>query len=183
LIAALLLLILFMVPRAAAAGQSERYGHYIVYYSAISTDLLSPDVARAYGYQRSSHKGLVNIAIKRDASNGVEQAVAGKVDGSAVNLSGQRVPVDFQQVKEGDVVYYLGTFPISGNDTVRFRPDNHPGRRYIAQAGFQPGLRHRLKAPLPPGEGLGWVRILPAATQESDPHPALRATLSRRERV
>lgn len=120
LLAALLSLILFVVSRPAAAGQSERYGHYIVYYSAISTDLLSPNVARAYGYQRSSHKGLVNIAIKRDVGNGVEQAIAGKVDGSAINLSGQRVPVDFQQVKESEAVYYLGTFPISGSDTVRF---------------------------------------------------------------
>lgn len=120
LIAALLSLILFMVPRAAAAGQSQRYGNYIVYYSAISTDLLSPDVARAYGYLRSSHKGLVNIAIKRDGGNGVEQAVSGKVAGSAVNLSDQRVSVDFHEVKEDDAVYYLGTFPISGSDTVRF---------------------------------------------------------------
>lgn len=117
---AALIALMMLMPRAAAAGQSQRYGHYIVYYSAISTDLLTPAVANAYGYQRSSHKGLVNIAIKRGAGNGVEQAVAGKVSGSAVNLSGQRVPVDFREVKDGDAVYYLGTFPISGSDTVRF---------------------------------------------------------------
>ncbi|MEO7148656.1 MAG: DUF4426 domain-containing protein [Rhodanobacteraceae bacterium] len=114
------LVALTTLPRAAAAGQSQRYGRYVVYYSAISTDLLTPEVANAYGYQRSSHKGLVNIAIKRDAGNGIEHAIAGRVGGSAVNLSGQRVPVDFQEVKEDDAIYYLGTFPISGSDTVRF---------------------------------------------------------------
>lgn len=117
-----LLLLLLIVPRAAAAGQSERYGNYVVYYSAISTDMLTPDVARSYGYQRSSHRGLVNIAIKRDAAGGDGNGdpVTGKVSGSAVNLSGQRVPVDFREVKDGDAIYYLGTFPISGSDTVRF---------------------------------------------------------------
>lgn len=112
---AALLLLLLCIPRAAAAGQSERYGDYVVYYSALSTDLLTPDVARSYGFVRSSHRGLVNIAIRR-----ADKAVTGVVSGSAVNLSGQRVPVDFREVKDGDAIYYLGTFPISGSDTVRF---------------------------------------------------------------
>lgn len=119
LISALLLLLL-CVPRAAAAGQSERFGNFEVYYSALSTDMLTPEVARAYGLVRSSHQGLVNIAIKRIDAGGDGPAVAGAVSGSAVNLSGQRVPVEFKQVKDGDAIYYLGTFPISGSDTVRF---------------------------------------------------------------
>ncbi|MGH8213709.1 MAG: DUF4426 domain-containing protein [Rhodanobacteraceae bacterium] len=117
LIAALLLL---CVPRAAAAGQSERFGNYVVYYSALSTDMLTPDVARAYGLVRSSHQGLINIAIKRAATDGDGTSVTGVVRGSAVNLSGQRVPVEFHEVRDGEAIYYLGTFPISGSDTIRF---------------------------------------------------------------
>ena len=89
-----LLLLLLLVPRTATAGQSQSYGPYTVYYSALSTDMLAPDVARSYGLVRSSYKGLLNIAIRRD-----DKAVPGKVSGSAVNLSGQRVPVEFREVK------------------------------------------------------------------------------------
>lgn len=117
---AAMLLLMLLAPRAAAAGQSERYGPYVVYYSALSTDMLTPDVARTYGFVRSSHQGLLNIAIKRDNGSGDGQAVSGTISGSATNLTGQRVPVEFLQVKEGDAIYYLGTFPISGSDTVRF---------------------------------------------------------------
>lgn len=119
LIAALILLLL-CIPRAAAAGQSERFGNYVVYYSALSTDMLAPDVARAYGLVRSSHQGLINISIKRAIGDQDGAAVTGAVRGSAVNLSGQRVPVEFHEVKDGEAIYYLGTFPISGSDTMRF---------------------------------------------------------------
>jgi hypothetical protein len=115
-----LMLLLLCIPRAAAAGQSERFGNYVVYYSALSTDMLTPDVARAYGLVRSSHQGLLNIAIKRGAADGEGSAVTGTVRGSAVNLSGQRVPVEFHEVKDGEAIYYLGTFPVSGSDTMRF---------------------------------------------------------------
>ena len=117
LLAALMLLLL-CTPRAAAAGQSQQFGDHVVYYSALSTDMLTPEVARAYGLVRSSHQGLLNIAIRRAGDDG--PAETGTVRGSAVNLSGQRVPVKFQEVRDGEAIYYLGTFPISGSDTVRF---------------------------------------------------------------
>ena len=119
-LAAALLLLLLCIPRAAAAGQSERFGNYVVYYSALSTDMLTPEVARAQGLVRSSHEGLLNITIKRAAGDEGGTAVAGTVRGSAVNLSGQRVPIEFHEVKEAGAIYYLGTFPISGSDTLRF---------------------------------------------------------------
>jgi hypothetical protein len=113
-------LLLLCIPRAAAAGQSERFGDYLVYYSALSTDMLTPEVAHAYGLVRSSRQGLLNIAIKRAIADGDGTAVTGTVRGSALNLSGQRVPVEFREVKDGEAIYYLGTFPISGSDTMRF---------------------------------------------------------------
>ena len=116
LLAALMLLLL-CTPRAAA-GQSQQFGDHVVYYSALSTDMLTPEVARAYGLVRSSHQGLLNIAIRRAGDDG--PAETGTVRGSAVNLSGQRVPVKFQEVRDGEAIYYLGTFPVSGSDTVRF---------------------------------------------------------------
>lgn len=89
------------MPCATAAGQSQRYGNYVVYYSAISTDLLAPDVARAFGYQRSSHKGLLNIAIRRDAGNGAKKAVTGKVSGS------DTVRFDLTVAPTGDTAHKL----------------------------------------------------------------------------
>lgn len=104
---------------AALAGQSERFGQYVIYYSALSTDLLPADIARRQGFERSSHVGLVNVTILRDAG-GTQQPATGSVRGTATNLSGQSTPIVFRPVKDAGGISWLGTFPISGSDTFRF---------------------------------------------------------------
>ncbi|MCE5234293.1 MAG: DUF4426 domain-containing protein [Mizugakiibacter sp.] len=120
LIGAVLALLLLLVPRGAAAAQAERFGDYIVYYSALATDQLPPEVAKTYGFVRSSHRGLLNIAVKRGAVDATAVAVAAAVSGSATNLANQRTTVDFREIRDGDAIYYLGEFPVSGTDTMRF---------------------------------------------------------------
>lgn len=105
--------------RAALAGQSERFGPYVVYYSALSTDLLPADVARKQGFERSSHVGLVNVTILRD-DGGTQRPAAGSVRGKAMNLSGQSTTIAFRAAKDAGGISWLGTFPISGIDTFRF---------------------------------------------------------------
>ncbi len=113
--------LLAMAAETASAGQSERFGEYVVYYSAISTDLLTPQVARANGLTRSPHDGLLNITIQRDTGGGKPQPVTGSVRGNAVDLAGHVEPIRFREVREPGAIYYLGIFPVGhGAETLRF---------------------------------------------------------------
>ena len=120
-------MLLMLMPARGRAEQFEKFDGYTIHYNAFSADQLSPDTARAYQLQRSSHRGLVNITVQKDGAEGQPAPVTAKVTGSAVNLSGQRAALAVKEIKEDDAVYYLGEFPVGrGNDTFRFEVDVQP---------------------------------------------------------
>jgi hypothetical protein len=83
-------------------------------------------VAKSYGFVRSSHKGLLNIAGQRDTGTPAPTAISAAVKAVATNLVGQRVEVSVREIKDGDAIYYLGEFPVAGSDTLRFAVDVTP---------------------------------------------------------
>ncbi len=113
------LLALFLLPCKAHAD-SQRSGDFIVYYSAISSTLITPAVAQANDLRRGRHIGLINIAVKRGRDPASAAPVPATISGSVRNLSDQSTTLHFRAVKEPGAVYYLAEFPVSGIDTLRF---------------------------------------------------------------
>lgn len=102
------------------AQNAQDFDAYKVRYSALPTDQLLPDVARAYGINRSRQRGLLNIAVQRNASGGTSDPIRAALDGSATSLGGQRVSLKFREISEDGAVYYISEFPVSAPDTYRF---------------------------------------------------------------
>jgi hypothetical protein len=125
LVGALITLALLLLPTRGSAEQFQQFGDVTVHYNALSSDQLPPDTARTYGFARSSHKGLLNIAVQRDNAGAISPLVAA-VKATATNLAGQRVDVSVREIKDGDAVYYLGEFPVAGSDTLRFAVEITP---------------------------------------------------------
>ena len=71
-----------------ATEGSKDFGDYVVYFNAIKTDQLSPDIAREYGIGRSKDRAMLNVSIHRKLPSGMTEAVTGGVSASAVNLNG-----------------------------------------------------------------------------------------------
>jgi hypothetical protein len=117
--------LLLLAPARGRAEQVQAFGDYVVHYSALSTDQLSPDVAKAYAIARSSRRGLLNIAVQKNATP-LPIATTATVKATASNLAGQRTEVAMREVKDGDAIYYLGEFPVSGTDTMNFTVDVAP---------------------------------------------------------
>ncbi|MDE1898953.1 MAG: DUF4426 domain-containing protein [Xanthomonadaceae bacterium] len=113
------LLALLLLPVAAHAD-SQRNGDFIVYYSAISSTLITPAVAQANDLRRGRHIGLINIAVKRGLDPARAAPVPATISGSVRNLSDQSTTLHFRAVSEPGAVYYLAEFPVSGIDTLRF---------------------------------------------------------------
>jgi hypothetical protein len=132
-----MLLAFLLLTLAAGAARAERahvHGEYTVHYNAVPTTVLSPDVTRHYGITRSGGRGLINIAVLRDASGAGDstatdaqpQAVRARVVAHVRALTGQRNPVELREIVEQDAIYYIGDFRVRGEELLRFELEVTP---------------------------------------------------------
>lgn len=109
-----LLALLMTLP--LKAEQMKELGPWLVHYNAFNSSFLTPEVAKAYGLERSRYNAIINIAVQDKQK--VAQAVG--ITGEAKNLTGTIRTLSFQEVKEGDAIYYLATLPYRNEDTYQF---------------------------------------------------------------
>ena len=106
-----------------------------VHYNAIRTDQLTPEVARAYGIERSANRVLLNVAMLTKTPGGAARPVDGTVSASAHNLNGQLKSLSMRRLQEGPAVYFIGEVGISGDEILVFNIDVEPvaggGRRSV----------------------------------------------------
>ena len=112
---------------AASAFSGEpayrEFGSNKVYYSAFNSGFISPGVAAKYDITRGKDRGLINIAVVPD---GVEGGRAALVTGYVSNIFAQRQELDFFEVREGNVVYYLAPFRFENEDPLTFKVNVKP---------------------------------------------------------
>lgn len=106
-----------LVLSPVKAEQYETLGKWDVHYIVINTSFLTPEIARAYGLQRSQFQGLVNISVLDKDSH---QAQSVSMMGDATNLLGTKKPLNFREVKDGDAIYYLAVLPFRDQEQYRF---------------------------------------------------------------
>jgi hypothetical protein len=107
--------------RAAPSGPTfETFGDYEVHYNAVRTDLLTAEVARAYGIERSTNRVLLNVSLLKKTVDGRTAPVDGKVSSTAHNLNGQVKDLELRRITEGDSVYFIGEVGITGNEILVF---------------------------------------------------------------
>ncbi|MCG3201945.1 MAG: hypothetical protein NFCOHLIN_01817 [Gammaproteobacteria bacterium] len=120
------LIALFGALGAAHAEQSSSYGDYTVHYSAFTTDTLQPEVAKAYQIERSSKRGMVNVSVLKKLMGTAGQPVRADVKVTATNLHGQAQTIPVRELNDGGAVYYIGEFPVSDQDTLKFHIEATP---------------------------------------------------------
>lgn len=103
-----------------AAQNFQDFDTFRVRYSALPTDRLLADVASVYGITRSARRGLLNIAVQRNAAGNSSDPIRSALSGTATSLGGQRVTLTFREIAEDGAVYYISEFPVSPPDTYRF---------------------------------------------------------------
>lgn len=102
------------------------FGDYELHYNAITTDQLTPAVARAYNIVRSNNRAMLNVSILKKTDGPVHPSVAGSVSASAINLTGQVKKLNLRQVQEGEAIYYIGDVPVASGETLVFTVDATP---------------------------------------------------------
>jgi Domain of unknown function (DUF4426) len=115
---------------AQTAAPSEpthkEFGEFEVHYNALRTDQLAPDVARAYGIERSTNRVMLNVSLLRKNPDGSTTPVDGTVTASAYNLNGQLKDLQMRRITEGTSFYFIGEVGINGTEILVFDIDAVP---------------------------------------------------------
>lgn len=121
-----LLVILGVASGRAIAEQSQDFGDYVVHFNAVTTDLLTPDMASHYNIQRSSNKALLNITVLKKVLGAAASPVEADVSASAVNLTDQYRKISMREVKDQGAIYYLGTMSVDNQESYDFTVNVKP---------------------------------------------------------
>jgi hypothetical protein len=115
-----------------ATEGSKDFGDYVIYFNAMNTDQLKPEIAREYEIVRSKSRAMLSVSIHKKGDKGQTTAVTGAVAASAVNLNGQLKTMTLREIKEGEAIYYIGELAITDGEvliyTIDATPSNDPSR-------------------------------------------------------
>lgn len=115
-----LILALLFFSAVVYADQSKDFGDYTIHYSAFTTDVLSPDVARGYNITRSKNRALLNISVLKKVMDSSIKPVKAEVVASATNLSAQLKSIGVRELNDQGAIYYIAEIPVSHRETLKF---------------------------------------------------------------
>jgi hypothetical protein len=113
------ILVLLTFSSNAFAENMKKMGTMQVHYMAINATFLTPKIAKAYNIERSRFNGLINISVLDDTKESTP-AKSVIIQGKARNDLGQIKNLEFDEVKEGDAIYYLAQIKYSDEETFYF---------------------------------------------------------------
>lgn len=132
----LLLLLTSAVSTPSFAENSKTFGDYIVHYNAFRSDILTPEIAKAYSLTRRNNRMVVNITVQKKEGD-ASKPVKAKVEGFASNLTGQTKNLEFKEIHDGEAIYYLAQAQVSNRETLKFDIKATPdGESLTAQVNF-----------------------------------------------
>lgn len=103
----------------------EKFDDVTVHYSVFNSTQIQANIAELNQLKRSSNTVLVNIAIiDNDAPHG--GGIAAKISGYAANLMQQRRSLEFKEIRENGVVYYLASLRFNHEEMIHFTIDVEP---------------------------------------------------------
>jgi hypothetical protein len=108
-------------PAQPSESSFKEAGVYELHFNAVRSDTVAPDVARAYGIERSKNRVMLNVTVlRKDPDSAARKGVEANVSVDARNLNGQMKTMEMRRVNEGDAIYYIGETGISGSEILVF---------------------------------------------------------------
>jgi hypothetical protein len=115
-----------LLPLGVAADNSTSAGGYTIHHNAFGTDTLVPEVAKAYGIQRSKYRGMLNVSVIKEEAGTTGKSVPAQVEVSTVELTGQKNRLPMREIKDQDAIYYIGEFAVQNEQEVTFSIEVKP---------------------------------------------------------
>lgn len=133
----LVLLSILMAPLASATAEVFTRGPFEVRITPFPSTFLTPEIASEYGLTRSESQAILNISVYDTRLERAVKTVPATLSGTRQNLLGQAFNLEFQEVREGDAVYYLVPFRISDDEIINVQLEATPeGETLTVSARF-----------------------------------------------
>lgn len=132
-------LLLTLFAGNALAQQSETFGPFELHYSVVNTTFLAPEIAANYGITRGKKRAILNLAVRENLPGGSEPR-AMVLQGRTWDLI-QNQTLEFQEIREGEAIYYIAEFTFINEEWRFFEVDFRPTG---AQETFTFKLKHQL---------------------------------------
>jgi len=116
-LSALFITSVFML--SAQAENMKKIDHLDVHYMAFGATFLTPEIAKTYKIERSRYNGVINISVLNNTEEN-NPAKHVSISGKARNDLGQIKSLAFEEVTEGDAIYYLAQLTYSDEETYYF---------------------------------------------------------------
>ncbi|MFZ1537109.1 MAG: DUF4426 domain-containing protein [Chromatiaceae bacterium] len=115
-----------LMPSWASAENSTNADGFTIHHNAFSADTLTPEIAKAYGLQRSKFRGLLNVSVIKDVPDTTGTPVPADLKAEILLLTGQKSPLVMKEIREGNAIYYIGEFPVQNAQTINFAIEVKP---------------------------------------------------------
>lgn len=133
----LLALGLLLLSASAPAQQLVRDGHTVVHYAAMSTRDLSAEMARQYGIQQGSQRGMLLLNLQREVA-GKATPLRGTATGTVRNLLGDTQTLTLRPAGADSTQDLIGEFGFSHLEYLIFDIEVRPeGATRPLQVKFQ----------------------------------------------
>jgi hypothetical protein len=114
----------------ALDDNSTRAGEFTIHHNAFTTDTLNPEVAKAYGLQRSKFRGLLNVSVVKGEPGTVGTSTPAEVEVDIVTITGQKSRIPMRMIQDQTAIYYIGEFPVQNQQSITFdisvKPEGSP---------------------------------------------------------
>ena len=99
------------------AEQAIHSQKYDIHYNAFNTMIVTPEVAQTYGFTRARNRALLNVSVIDKVT---KKSLPAVVTGTRTNIIGQVLPLEFQQIKEQNAIYYIAQLRFTEEEMWRF---------------------------------------------------------------
>lgn len=104
---------------AQEIDQSKDFGEYTVYYNLVNSTFLPAEVAERYGVSRSEDRAVLTVSVRAANGDGEVTDQPAEVSGTAADMV-HLYPLDFDEHREPQAVYYLAEVPAHGRTRLDF---------------------------------------------------------------
>lgn len=112
----------------AAGSETVRQGDVFMHVTAVQTDKLPEQVVRRYGATRDARTVLVVMSLRLGDGADAKALPAQRVRATATDLLGRKQTLAMREMREGDLIDYVGTAQVAPPDTLRFEVSMDSGR-------------------------------------------------------
>ena len=112
--------LLFTLSLLAWAEQKVEFSHYELHYIVLNTTEIPPQVAQLYNITRSGKQAFINLSVLQKTIGDYGTPVAASLTARQRSLVGQTSLINLREIREGDAIYYIGTFRIFDQETLWF---------------------------------------------------------------